>query len=80
MSKPEQVADEPKKDETKKPPKPEKKQHEFKPDQIAEELKKEETKKPRPSPKFDANQVAALESLAHDQPHDGQRVGHPGVA
>jgi hypothetical protein len=61
-----QVADELKKDETKKPPKPEKKQHEFKPDQIAEELKKEETKKPRPSPKFDANQVAAL--LDHREP------------
>ena len=64
--KPEQVADEPKNDETKKPPKPEKKQHEFKPDQIAEELKKEETKKPRPSPRFDANQVAAL--LDHREP------------
>ena len=58
--KPDQVADELKKDEAKKPPKPEKKQHEFNPDQIAEELKKEETKKPRPSPKFEANQVAAL--------------------
>jgi hypothetical protein len=64
--KPDQVADEPKKDEAKKPPKPEKKPHEFKPDQIAEELKKEETKKPRPSPKFDANQVAAL--LDHREP------------
>jgi outer membrane biosynthesis protein TonB len=64
--KPDQVADELKKDEAKKPPKPEKKQHEFKPDQIAEELKKEETKKPRPSPKFDANQVAAL--LDHREP------------
>ncbi len=64
--KPDQVADEPKKDETRKPPKPEKKPHEFKPDQIAEELKKEETKKPRPSPKFDANQVAAL--LDHREP------------
>jgi hypothetical protein len=63
--KPDQVADEPKKDEAKKPPKPEKK-HEFKPDQIAEELKKEETKKLRPSPKFDANQVAAL--LDHREP------------
>jgi colicin import membrane protein len=61
-----QVADEPKKNETKKPPKPEKKQHEFKPDQIAEELKKEETKKPRPAPKFDANQVASL--LDHREP------------
>jgi hypothetical protein len=61
-----QVADELKKDEMKKPPKPEKKQHEFKPDPIAEELKKEETKKPRPSPKFDANQVAAL--LDHREP------------
>jgi hypothetical protein len=64
--KPDQVADEPKKDEAKKPPKPEKKQHEFKPDQIAEELKKEETKKPRPAPRFDANQVAAL--LDHREP------------
>jgi colicin import membrane protein len=64
--KPDQVADEPKKDETKKPPKPEKKQHEFKPDQIAEELRKEETKKPRPAPKFDANQVASL--LDHREP------------
>ena len=63
--KPDQVAEELKKDEAKKPPKPEKK-HEFKPDQIAEELKKEETKKPRPSPKFDANQVAAL--LDHREP------------
>ena len=64
--KPDQVADEAKKDETKKPPKPEKKQHEFKPDQIAEELRKEETKKPRPAPKFDANQVASL--LDHREP------------
>jgi colicin import membrane protein len=52
-----QVAEELKKDESKKPPK---KQPEFKPDQIAEELKKEEAKKQRPSPKFDADQVAAL--------------------
>jgi len=64
--KPDQVADELKKDEAKKPPKPEKKQREFKPDQIAEELKKEEPKKPRPSPKFDADQVAAL--LDHREP------------
>ena len=49
-----------KKDEAKKPPKPEKKPPEFKPDQIAEELKRDEAKKPRPSPKFDADQVAAL--------------------
>ena len=55
-----QIAEALKKDEAKKPPKPEKKPPEFKPDQIAEELKKDETKKPRPSPKFDADQVAAL--------------------
>ena len=66
--KPDQIADESKKDEAKKPPKPEKKQPEFKPDQIAEELKREEAKKPpRPAPKFDANQVAAL--LDHREPH-----------
>src|SRR5262249_17861257 len=65
-TKPDQVADESKKDEAKKSPKPEKKQHEFKPDLIAEELKKEETKKPRPSPRFDANQVASL--LDHREP------------
>jgi len=41
-----------------KPPKPEKKETQFKPDQIAEELRKDEMRKP--SPKFDANQVAAL--------------------
>jgi colicin import membrane protein len=64
--KPEQVADELKKDEAKKTPKPEKKQREFKPDQIAEELKKDEAKKQRPSPKFDADQVAAL--LDHREP------------
>jgi outer membrane biosynthesis protein TonB len=64
--KPEQIVDELKKDEAKKPPKPEKKPHEFKPDQIAEELKKDETKKQRPSPKFDADQVAAL--LDHREP------------
>ncbi len=55
-----QIAEALKKDEAKKPPKPEKKPPEFKPDQIAEELKKDEAKKPRPSPKFDADQVAAL--------------------
>jgi hypothetical protein len=55
-----QIADELKKNDGKKPPKTEKKPPEFKPDQIAEELKKDETKKQRPSPKFDANQVAAL--------------------
>ena len=64
--KPDQVADELKKDEAKKPPKPEKNQREFKPDQIAEELKKDEAKKQRPSPKFDADQVAAL--LDHREP------------
>jgi outer membrane biosynthesis protein TonB len=64
--KPDQVADELKKDEAKKPPKPEKKQPEFKPDQIAEELKRDEAKKQRPAPKFDANQVAAL--LDHREP------------
>jgi hypothetical protein len=63
--KPNQIADELKKDEPKKPPKPEKKPPEFKPDQIAEELKKDEAKK-RPAPKFDANQVAAL--LDHREP------------
>jgi len=56
--KPDQIAEALKKDEAKKPPKPEKKEPEFKPDQIAEQLKKDEAKKP-PS-KFDANQVAAL--------------------
>jgi colicin import membrane protein len=56
--KPDHIADELKKEEPKKQPKPEKKQPEFKPDQIAEQLKKDEAKKP--SPKFDANQVAAL--------------------
>jgi len=60
------VAEELKKDEAKKPPKPEKKPHEFKPDQIAEALKKDEAKKPRPSQKFDADQVAAL--LDHREP------------
>ncbi len=55
-----QIADALKKEEAKKPPKPEKKPPEFKPDQIAEELKKDEAKKARPSPKFDASQVAAL--------------------
>jgi hypothetical protein len=52
-----QIAEALKKEETKKPPK---KQPEFKPDQIAEELKKDEAKKTRPSPRFDADQVAAL--------------------
>jgi hypothetical protein len=64
--KPDQVADELKKEEAKKTPKPEKKVREFKPDQIAEELKKDEAKKQRPSPKFDADQVAAL--LDHREP------------
>lgn len=65
--KPDQIADALKKDEAKKPPKPEKKTPEFKPDQIAEELKKDEAKKQqRQSPKFDANQVAAL--LDHREP------------
>ena len=58
-----QIADELKKDEAKKPPK---KTPEFKPDQIAEELKKDEAKKPRTQPKFDADQVAAL--LDHREP------------
>jgi outer membrane biosynthesis protein TonB len=58
---------EPKKAESKPAEKP--KQPAIKPDQIAEELKKDEAKKApkpeqkkesRPSPKFDANQVAAL--------------------
>jgi len=58
---------EPKKAESK--PAEKLKQPAFKPDQIAEQLKKDEAKKPpkpeekketRPSPKFDANQVAAL--------------------
>jgi outer membrane biosynthesis protein TonB len=57
-----QIAEELKKDEAKKPPK---KSPEFKPDQIAEELRKDEAKK-RPSPKFDATQVAAL--LDHREP------------
>jgi outer membrane biosynthesis protein TonB len=54
--KPDQIAEELKKDETKKPAKP--KWAEFKPDQIAEQLKKDEPKKQ--TTKFDANQVAAL--------------------
>ena len=52
-----QIAEALKKEEVKKPAK---KPPEFKPDQIAEELKKDEAKKSRPSPKFDADQVAAL--------------------
>ncbi len=54
--KPDQIAEELKKDEAKKPPKP--KWAEFKPDQIAEQLKKDEAKKQ--TTKFDANQVAVL--------------------
>lgn len=50
-----------KKDETKKPPK---KPPEFKPDKIAEQLKKDEQKKP--TPKYDADQIAAL--LDHREP------------
>lgn len=56
--KPDQIAEELKKEEAKKPPKPEKKPPEFKPDQIAQQLKRDEAKKS--SPKFDATQVAAL--------------------
>jgi colicin import membrane protein len=56
-----QIADELKKDESKKPPK---KPPEFKPDQIAAQLKKDEAKKP--APKYDANQIAAL--LDHREP------------
>jgi len=52
-----QIAEALKKEETKKPAK---KPPEFKPDQIAEALKKDEAKKSRPSPRFDADQVAAL--------------------
>lgn len=59
-----QIAEALKKDEAKKPPKPEKKPPEFKPDQIAEELKRDEAKKP--PTKFDADQVAAL--LDHREP------------
>jgi colicin import membrane protein len=55
-----QIAEEIKKEEAKKPPKPEKKPPEFKPDQIADELKKDDAKRQRPSPKFDPTQVAAL--------------------
>jgi len=51
--KPDQIAEELKKEEAKKRPK---KPPAFKPDQIAEELKKDQ----RQTPKFDANQVAAL--------------------
>jgi hypothetical protein len=60
--KPDQIADELKKDEPKNEPKKktEKKPPEFKPDQIAAELKRDEAKKPRPPSKFDADQVAAL--------------------
>ena len=61
--KPDQITDELKKDEAKKPPK---KPPEFKPDQIAEELRKDDTRKPRTQTKFDANQVAAL--LDHREP------------
>ena len=61
--KPDQITDELKKDEVKKPPK---KPPEFKPDQIAEELRKDDTRKPRTQTKFDANQVAAL--LDHREP------------
>ncbi len=74
------IAQELNKDEAKKPPKPEKKAEKkpekkppaFKPDQIAEELKKDEARKEkprkdmRPTPKFDANEVAAL--LDHREP------------
>jgi outer membrane biosynthesis protein TonB len=56
-----QLADEVKKNEAKKP---QKKPPEFKPDQIAEQLKKDEAKKP--VPKYDANQIAAL--LDHREP------------
>jgi len=70
-AKPDQITQQLKKDEAKKPPKPEKKPSEFKPDQIAEQLKRDEAKappkpqeRPRPdqraSPRFDADQVAAL--------------------
>ncbi len=61
---PDQVAEALKKDEAKKPPKPEKKPPEFKPDQIAEQLKRDEPKKP--ALKFDADQVSAL--LDHREP------------
>ena len=44
--KPDRVAEELKKEEAKKPPKPEKKEPQFKPDQIAEQLKRDEAKKP----------------------------------
>jgi outer membrane biosynthesis protein TonB len=57
-SKPDQPAEQPKKEEAKKPPKP--KWAEFKPDQIAEQLKKDKDEPKKPSPKFDANQVAVL--------------------
>jgi hypothetical protein len=53
-----QIADELKKEEAKKPPKPQKKEPQFRPDQIAEQLKREETKKP--AIRFDAHQVATL--------------------
>jgi len=61
---PDQVAEALKRDEAKKPPKPEKKPPEFKPDQIAEQLKRDEPKKP--ALKFDADQVSAL--LDHREP------------
>ena len=57
-SKPDQTAEQPKKEEAKKPPKP--RWAEFKPDQIAEQLKKDKDEPKKPSPKFDANQVAVL--------------------
>jgi outer membrane biosynthesis protein TonB len=56
--KPDQIADELKKEEAKKPPKPQRKEPQFKPDQIAEQLKRDENKKP--PVRFDANQVATL--------------------
>jgi outer membrane biosynthesis protein TonB len=58
--KPDQIAEALKKDQTKPPKKP----PAFKPDQIAQELKKDDPKKP--TPKYDANQIAAL--LDHREP------------
>jgi len=59
-----QIAQELKRDDAKKPPKPVKKPPAFRPDQIARELQKDAPKKP--PTKFDANEVAAL--LDHREP------------
>jgi colicin import membrane protein len=57
--KPDAIAEALKKEEAKKPLKPDKPKPQFKPDAIAEALKRDE-KKDRPQTKYDANQIAAL--------------------